>query len=91
VPVSEQPGSDKRKGLFGAVGESGPLLTSGLQLGISVIAMALLGWWLDNRWNTTPWLTLAGVLFGAGAGLYQFIKTANTISKEEEKKEQIHR
>ena len=91
MPTPGNPDDDKRKNSSGPFGESGPLFTAGLQLGVSVIAMALLGWWLDNRWATTPWLTLAGVMFGAGAGLYQFIKTVNKVSKEEEKKEQIHR
>jgi F0F1-type ATP synthase assembly protein I len=91
VPTPEQPDDEKRKSNFSPFGESGPLLTAGLQLGISVIAMALLGWWLDDRWKTTPWLTLVGVVFGFGSGLYQFIKTVNKISKEEEKREHIHR
>ncbi len=71
--------------------ESGPFLTAGIQLGAAVIIMALLGWWLDERWKTAPWLTLTGVLFGAGAGLYQFITTVNKVSKEEETKRQSHR
>lgn len=33
-------------------------------LGLEFVACAVLGWWLDRRWNTTPWLTLAGIALG---------------------------
>ena len=78
TPVSD-PG---KQNVFG---DAGPFLGAGLQLAVSVISMALLGWWLDNRWHTTPWLILAGVIFGTGAGMYQFFKTVNEISKNEDK------
>lgn len=38
--------------------------------------MFFLGRWADEKLNTAPWLLIGGVLFGVGAGLYNFIKTA---------------
>jgi len=35
-----------------------------------------LGWWLDGRLNTTPWLQVAGFLLGAAAGLAQLLRMA---------------
>lgn len=47
-------------------------------LGITYAATILLclfgGQYLDKIWNTKPYLTLVGALFGASAGFYYIIK-----------------
>ena len=53
----------------------GRLSGLGLMLGLSVGFGALLGWYLDGRWGTSPWVTLAGTLVGTGAGLYEVLTT----------------
>jgi ATP synthase protein I len=30
-----------------------------------------LGWYLDKRWHTSPWLTFVGLLMGTVAGFVQ--------------------
>lgn len=35
-----------------------------------------LGWWLDERLDTAPWLQVAGFVVGAAAGLAQLLQTA---------------
>ena len=35
-----------------------------------------LGWWLDERLKTTPWLQVAGFVLGAAAGLAQLLQTS---------------
>src|SRR4051812_33778780 len=40
----------------------------GLELGLSVIIGLLFGYFLDNRFGTTPWLMLAFLGFGLAAG-----------------------
>jgi F0F1-type ATP synthase assembly protein I len=42
-----------------------------LSLGLMTAAGALLGQYLDGRWGTGPWLTLAGTLCGMGAGFLE--------------------
>ncbi len=49
----------------------------GLQLVVSTLVGTFLGYWLDGLWGSRPWLTVAGIFLGAGAGfhdLYRFIK-----------------
>ena len=41
----------------------------------------LLGWWLDRRLGTTPWLTLVGVALGFTLGLYRLIRFAKRTMK----------
>jgi len=51
-----------------------PYLGSGLQLAVTVAVMAFLGIWLDGKFNTSPWLTIACSFLGVFAALYNFIK-----------------
>lgn len=50
---------------------------SGMEVGLSVVVGALLGYWVDHVWDTTPWGTLVGLALGVGAGgrvLYRISK-----------------
>ena len=53
-------------GLYGAVGT---------QLAITIVACLWAGNWADNRFDTTPWLTLIGLTVGCVGGFYNFIRT----------------
>jgi F0F1-type ATP synthase assembly protein I len=53
-----------------AVGLVGGL---GFMLGGMAVLGALLGNYLDRRWGTGPWLTLAGTLLGTGAGFREIV------------------
>lgn len=53
-----------------------PLLGSGIQLTVTVLAFGALGWWLDGRFGTEPWLLLSGLIFGMVGGMISFIRTA---------------
>src|SRR5688500_648351 len=49
----------------------------GMEVGLSVVVGALLGYWVDSAWDTSPWGTLAGLGFGIAAGaraLYRISK-----------------
>lgn len=54
----------------------GPYLTSGIQLALTVAALAFLGIWLDKKFDSSPWFTIILSFFGVFAGLYNFIKAA---------------
>ena len=52
-------------GIYGAIG---------IQLAVSVVAGWFLGNYFDGKWQTTPWLGLAGLIFGFAGGLYNLIR-----------------
>ena len=54
----------------------GPYLGIGMQLAAAMTAFGALGWWLDTRLETTPWLLVVGVTLGAVGGMISFIRTA---------------
>lgn len=49
----------------------------GLEFLATICVMGALGWWLDGRWHTFPWLMIAGIAVGFAAGLTLMIKAAN--------------
>ena len=59
--------------------ERGPLRTVGMVGGLAFVlgGLTVLGAWfgnyLDRRWGTGPWLTLAGTLLGMGAGFFEVV------------------
>ena len=76
-----RPGSTgDRQGLRTA----GPLLTAGIQMAVAVGLVGFGGYLLDRSLGTTPWMLLAGILAGAGAGMVLFVKTVNEVNKSEQ-------
>ena len=59
-----------------------PYIDASWQLVGSVALGALLGWWLDKKLGTTPWLVVGGSLFGIGIGFYAFFKALMTLEKK---------
>ena len=49
----------------------------GLEFLATICVVGAVGWWLDGRWHTFPWLTIAGIAVGFAAGLTLMIKAAN--------------
>lgn len=67
------PGSGPR-GMPKFTGESGRLLGMGLELGLLIGGLAYLGYWLDNRYGTGPWLAFTGVMLAMVGGTYNLAK-----------------
>ena len=51
------------------------LAGAGFEFGAVVAVLSLLGWWLDGKWGTGPWLLLVGVTVGVTGGLFKLWKT----------------
>ena len=62
-----------------------PYLNMGWQLAITMGLMVLLGWWLDKKLNTSPYLIVGCSLFGIFAAMYNFFKTIMKLEKENKK------
>lgn len=54
--------------------QSGPYLGLGSFLAISIAGGLLLGFWLDKKLGTEPWLMLVGIILGFIIGFYHFFK-----------------
>ncbi|MSQ08561.1 MAG: AtpZ/AtpI family protein [Dehalococcoidia bacterium] len=52
----------------------------GWTVAIAIIAGTVAGWWLDRRFDTGPWLTLAGITLGAAAGFTAMIRLLRSVA-----------
>ena len=63
-----------------------PYMNIGMVWAIAVILFTYIGLKLDEAWNSRPWFTLVGAIFGVVTGFYHFIKT---VLSQEKKDHQI--
>ena len=57
----------------------------GIFFGVAVVLGLLAGRWLDGRFRTEPWLTLAGVLIGVAAGFRELYRVSKQALKDQNK------
>ena len=62
------------------LGQIGPYLGIGLEFALYLLIFFFLGYYLDGRWGTGPWLMLAGAAVGFAGGLYSLFKTLSRLS-----------
>jgi len=60
--------------------KSGLAYAAAFSLFASVLAGLIIGWLLDRWLGTNPWLLVTGIVLGAAAGFYEFIRSASKIS-----------
>lgn len=58
----------------------------GLQFAGAILLFLFAGRWLDARLGTEPWLLLAGVFVGAGAGFYSIYRQLVIAPREREER-----
>jgi F0F1-type ATP synthase assembly protein I len=46
---------------------------AGMQLALTFLGLGLIGWWLDSKLGTAPWLLIAGIVLGAAGGMYSLV------------------
>lgn len=51
-----------------------PMVGLGLQFVVIVLVCLFAGQWLDRKLGTTPWMLLAGMMLGAGVGLWTMLR-----------------
>lgn len=59
--------------------KSGLAYAAAFSLFAAVIGGLIVGWLLDRFFKTSPWLLVAGLVLGAAAGFYEFIRTTSKL------------
>ena len=80
--MSDQP-RPPRKPLFGFKPQDLKALNLGIELVAAIGGFAVIGWWLDQRYGTDPWLLLAGVTLGTVGGCWN---TWRQVSQDEQRR-----
>lgn len=58
------------------------ITTLGTEFAVAEILGTGIGFWLDKKWGTTPWLLIAGAVAGFGLGLYIILRTAKQLQQQ---------
>lgn len=51
----------------------------GFEFLAALLLPGALGYWLDGKFNTRPWLMLVGGLLGFAVGLFQLVRSARKM------------
>ena len=57
-------------------------LAAGVQLAASTVAGLIVGYYVDKKLGTTPWLTAAGVMLGFIGGIFNLFRIVRLIEKD---------
>jgi len=60
--------------------KTGMAYAAAFSLFSAVVAGLIIGWLLDRWLGTKPWLLVTGIILGAVAGFYEFIRSAAKIT-----------
>jgi len=60
--------------------KSGLAYAAAFSLFAAVVGGLIVGWLLDRWLGTNPWLLVTGLVLGAAAGLYEFVKASSKLS-----------
>jgi ATP synthase protein I len=60
--------------------KSGLAYAAAFSLFGAVVAGLILGWLLDRWLGTRPWFLVGGLVLGAAAGLFEFIRTSSKLA-----------
>ena len=60
--------------------KSGMAYAAAFSLFAAVVSGLIAGWLFDRWLGTGPWLLVAGIVLGAAAGFYEFIRITSKIT-----------
>ena len=60
--------------------KSGIAYAAALTLFAAVVSFCGIGWVLDRWLGTKPWLLVVGIVVGAAAGFYEFVRLTSKLS-----------
>lgn len=63
--------------------EYGKYIQFGSQLGFSMALPILAGFWLDSKFETSPWFLIIGIFLGAASAVWTVIKLAIDLDTQE--------
>jgi ATP synthase protein I len=55
----------------------------GLQFAVVILVFTGVGYWLDRRLGTSPWLLVLGVFAGAAAGIFSMYQKVSAVQRRE--------
>lgn len=82
MAAAEHAPDDEPGGLRGWVRQLGALGHVGIMFPVSIGFGMLIGRWLDGKFDTAPWLMLAGFALGVATAMRELLRAAATLDDE---------
>ncbi len=57
----------------------------GISFAVAIVLGLALGWWLDKKLGTAPWLLLGGLFLGIGAGFKNLFTVSARLERMQQK------
>jgi F0F1-type ATP synthase assembly protein I len=57
------------------------LLGVGIEFLSAILLLGALGYWLDGKFNLSPWLMVTGGVLGFAVGLYRLLQVSNRVNR----------
>jgi F0F1-type ATP synthase assembly protein I len=73
--------ADSTRSPSGASADWAGMASVGFEFIIAVLVPGALGWWLDGKFSSSPWIMLAGGLLGFVAGLRILMRSVSGGTK----------
>ena len=58
------------------------ITTLGTEFAVAEILGVVVGFWLDNKWGTSPWMLVLGAIGGFLLGLYIILRAAKEMERQ---------
>ena len=55
----------------------------GVEYAAAVAGLGLIGWWIDQRWQTKPWGVVIGAVLGLTGATYNLIRSSMAAFEEQ--------
>lgn len=65
--------------------EAAKVSSVGIEMAVATVAGWSIGYWLDGKFDSGPYLMLVGLLFGIAAGFNGLIRTANQVNDRQKR------
>lgn len=49
----------------------------GFQFAATMLVFGALGWWLDGKFGSAPWVMIFGIFLGAGLAFFSLLRAVN--------------
>ena len=59
----------------------------GLQFALTFMVFGAIGYWLDTKWNTRPWLLIVGIFVGATGAFISLVRKFPTAKPSGDRKD----
>lgn len=67
------------------------ITTLGSEFATAEVVGCALGWWLDQKWGTSPWGIILGAVAGFALGMYIILRAVRELDRQNKNDKQVQK